>query len=87
MVWVESFRLKVGVRLNRIEAGAITVGTEVAMPDDQGAGVTLAEVFEQQSHRRLLFSSARVVGLTTDVEPSFVADADRMGIVVQTVGT
>ena len=57
------------------------------MPDDQRAGVTLVEIFEQQSHRRLLFSSARVGGLTADVEPAFVADADRMGVVVQTVRT
>ena len=57
------------------------------MPDDQRAGVTLVEIFEQQSHRRLLLCRARVGGLTTDVEPSFVADADRMGVVVQTVGT
>ena len=57
------------------------------MPDDQGTGVTLVEIFEQLSHRRLLRSRTRVVGLTADVEPAFVADADRMGIVVQTVGT
>ena len=48
------FGLKVGVRLHRIEAGAVAVVTEVAMPDDQRAGVTLVEIFEQQSHRRLL---------------------------------
>ena len=70
------FRLKVGVRLHRIEAGAVAVVTEVAMPDDQGAGVTLVEIFKQLPHRRLLLSRARVVGLTTDVEPALVADAD-----------
>ena len=70
-----------------IEAGTGLLGIEIPMPDDQGAGVTPVEIFDQSSHRRLLFSSARVVGLTTDVEPAFVADADRMGIVVQTVGT
>ena len=57
------------------------------MPDDQGTGVTLVEIFEQLSHRRLLRSRARVVGLTADVEPALVTDADRVGIVVQTVGT
>ena len=57
------------------------------MPDDQRAGVTLVKILEQQSHRRLLLSRARVGGLTADIEPPFVADADRMGIVVQTVGT
>ena len=57
------------------------------MTDDQGAGVTLVEIFEQLPHALLLLCRTRVGGLTTDVEPSFVADADRMGIVVQTVGT
>ena len=57
------------------------------MTDDQGAGVTLVKILEQQSHRRLLLSRTRVVGLTADIESPFVADADRMGIVVQTVGT
>ena len=57
------------------------------MPDDQRAGVTLVKILEQQSHRRLLLCRAGVGGLTTDVEPPFVADADRMGIVVQTVCT
>ena len=57
------------------------------MPDDQGTGVTLVEIFKQLPHRRLLRSRTRVVGLTTDVESPFVADAYRMGIVVQTVGT
>ena len=57
------------------------------MSDDQGAGVTLVEILEQLSHRRLLRCRTRVVGLTADVEPALVADADRVGIVVQTVGT
>ena len=81
------FRLKVGVRLHRIEAGAVAVVTEVAMPDDQRAGVTLVEIFEQQSHRRLLLCRAGIGGLTADIESPFVADADRMGVVVQTVCT
>ena len=80
------FRLKVGVRLHRIEAGAVAVVTEVTMPHDQGAGVTLVKILEQQSHRRLLLSRTRVGGLTADIESPFVADADRMGVVVQTVG-
>ena len=56
------------------------------MAYDQGTGVTLVEIFEQLSHRRLLRSRTRVVGLTTDVESPFVADADGVGVVVQTVG-
>ena len=36
----------VSVFFVRIEAGAITVVTEIAMTYDQGAGVTLVQVFE-----------------------------------------
>ena len=72
---------------HHIEAGTGFLGIEVMMPNNQGAGVTLMEIFEQQSHRRLLLCRTRVVGLTADVEPAFVADADRMGIVVQTLRT
>ena len=64
------FRLKVGVRLHRIEAGTIPVVTEVAMSHDQGAGVTLVEILEQLSHRRLLRCRARVGGLTADIDLS-----------------
>ncbi len=81
------FGLKIGVRFHRIEARTGLLRIEVAMPDDQRAGVTLVEIFEQQSHRRLLLCRARVGGLTADIESPFVADAYRMGIVVQTVGT
>ena len=80
------FRINISVLFHRIEARTGLLRIEVAMPDDQRAGVTLVEIFEQQSHRRLLLSRARVGGLTADVEPALVADADRMGVVVQTVG-
>ena len=56
------------------------------MTDDQGAGVTLMQIFEQSPHGSLLFWCARIGGLTADVETALVADADRMGVVVQTVG-
>ena len=57
------------------------------MAYDQGTGVTLVEIFKQLPHRRLLRCRTRVVGLTADVEPALVADANRMSVVVQTVGT
>ena len=72
---------------HHIEAGTGFLGIEVMMPNNQGAGVTLMKILKQSPHRRLLFSRARVGGLTADVEPAFVADADRMGVVVQTVRT
>ena len=81
------FRINISVLFHRIEARTGLLRIEVAMPDDQRAGVTLVEIFEQQSHRRLLLCRAGIGGLTADIESPFVADAYRMGIVVQTVGT
>ena len=57
------------------------------MPDDQGTGVTFVEILEQLPHSILLLSRTRVVGLTAGIQSPFVANADGMGIVVQTVGT
>ena len=56
------------------------------MTDNHGAGVTLMQVFQQLSHGSLLLSRSRVGGLTSDVEPALVADAYRVGVVVQAVG-
>ena len=56
------------------------------MTDNQCAGVTLVEVFQQLSHGSLLFSRSRVGGLTSDVEPALVADANGMGVMVHAVG-
>ena len=50
--------------------------------DNHGAGVTPMEVFEQLSHGSLLFSRSRVGGLTADVEPTLVANTDRVLVVV-----
>jgi hypothetical protein len=57
------------------------------MAYNHGAGVTPVEIFEQLSHGSLLLSGTRVGGLTADVEPTLVADANRVGVVVHTVGT
>ena len=57
------------------------------MAYDQGAGVTPVEIFEQLSHGSLLCWSTRIGGLTADVKPALVADADRVGVVVHAVGT
>ena len=59
-----------------IEAGTVAVVSEVTVPYDQGAGVTLVEFLDQSSHALLLLSRTRVGGLTADVEPALVADAD-----------
>ena len=62
------------------------MGVEVTMPYDQGAGVSLVQLFDQSPERSLLFWRARVGGLTADVEPALITDANRMGIVVHAVG-
>ena len=45
------------------------------------------QVFEQQPERHLLCHGTRVGGLAADVEPTLVADAYRVGVVVLAVGT
>ena len=57
------------------------------MTYDQSAGVTLMQVFEQLSHRNLLRFSTRVGRSASDIKPTLVADAYRVGIVVLAVGT
>ena len=69
------------------DAGARLVGVQVVMAYNHGAGVTPVEIFEQLSHGSLLLSRTRVGGLTADVEPTLVADTDRVGIVVLAMGT
>ena len=52
------------------------------MTYDHSAGITLVQVFEQMPHGLLLRSRARVVGLTAGIKSPFIADANRMGIVM-----
>ena len=59
---------------------------QIVMTDNQGAGVALVQLFEQCAHGNLLFSSPCVGGLTADVQPALVADAYRVGVMVQAVG-
>ena len=81
-------RLQVCVLFSDVlDAGTRLQGVQVVVPYDQGAGVTPVKIFEQLSHGSLLFSRSCVGGLTADVEPALVADADRVGVVVLAVGT
>ena len=57
------------------------------MTYDHGAGVALVQVFEQLSHRHFLRLGTRVGRSASDIEPTLVADAYRVGIVVHAVGT
>ena len=68
------------------DAGAILLGIQVVMTQDHGAGITRVQFLKQSSHGSLLRLCARVGGLTADVEPALVADADGVGVVVHAVG-
>ena len=68
-------------------AWAILPGVQVAVTDNHGFGISSVQFLKQFSHSSLLRLGAGVGGLTADVEPALVADADRVGIVVLAVGT
>ena len=57
------------------------------MTYDHSAGVALVQVFEQLSHRNLLRLGTRVGWSASDIEPTLIADAYRVGIMVLAVGT
>ena len=69
------------------DAGAILLWVQVVMTQNDGTRITRVQFLKQSSHGSLLRLSARVGGLTADVKPTLVADADRVGIVVHAVGT
>ena len=57
------------------------------MAYDEGLRVAAVQILEECLEGSLLLGCAGVCGLTADVEPALVADAYRVGIVVQAVGT
>ena len=73
--------------MHGIETGTFLLGVQVVVAYDHGAGITLVKLFEEVAHGSLLSRCARVGGLTADVEPALVADADRVGVVVHAVRT
>ena len=54
---------------------------------DEGLRVAAVQILEECPEGSLLLGCAGVGGLTAGVEPALVADAYRVGIVVQAVGT
>ena len=57
------------------------------MSYDHCAGVALVQVFEQLSHRNFLRLGTRVGRSASDIKPTLITDAYRVGIVVLAVGT
>ena len=57
------------------------------MSYDQGAGIALAQFFDQQPHGTSLLRRAGIVGLSGFVESALIAYAYAMAVVVLAVGT
>ena len=55
---------------------AVAVGREVAVAEDDGAGIVLAQPAEEPQECGALCVGAGVGGTAVDVESAFVADAD-----------
>jgi len=60
---------------------------QVVMTDDQGAGIAVVQLFEQQTECLLLLLCACVGRFSLYVITALIAHADGVGVVVQTVGT
>ena len=65
-----------------LDAGAILLGVQVMVTQDYGFGITPVQFLKQSSHGSLLCLSARVGGLTADVQTTLVAYAYRVFVVV-----
>ena len=62
------------------------MGIQVVVTYNQSLRIAPVQYFQQMQHRQFLLKRARVFGLTAGIESALIADAYRMGIVVQTVG-
>ena len=62
------------------------MGVQVVVAYDHGAGVAPVQILEQSSERCFLLSRTSIVGLSAGIESALVADAYRVGVVVQAVG-
>ena len=72
--------------MDSVEVGTGFPRIQVVVTDDQGLGIAPVQDLQQMQHRQFLLQRTRVGGLTADVEPALVADADGVGVVVQAVG-
>ena len=58
------------------DARAVLLGIQVMVTDDHGFGIAFVQFLKESSHSSFLRLSARVGGLTADIKPALVADAD-----------
>ena len=81
------FGLQISIFLSYVDdARTVLMGVQVVVTDYHSLGVTPVQVFQQLSHRSLLFGCSRVSRLTAGIVASFVAYADGVLVVVQAVG-
>ena len=80
--------LNVPILTFRIEAGTVLVDIgEVAVAQDDGLGVVLAQRAQQGMQGGLLLGGAGVLGTAVLVQSALVADANRVLVVVAGMGT
>ena len=63
------------------DAGTGLAGVQVVVADDEGTRVAAVQVLDEEAQLVSLRLGACVGGLTADVEPALVADADGVGVV------
>ena len=63
-------------------AVAVEVGTEVAVPAKAAAWIVAQQQHDEHPQGMFLKIGTGIGGMPSFVEPTFIADADRMGIVV-----
>ena len=63
-------------------AVAVEVGAEVAVPAKAAAGIVAQQQHDKHPQGMFLKIGTGIGGMPPFVEPAFIADADRMGIVV-----
>ena len=70
-----------------IETGAGLLWGEGVVTHDEGTGILSLQVVEKTEEGSLLGGSSGVFGVAFDVESTFVADADAVGVVTYTMGS
>ena len=69
--------LQIGILMGDVgNAGAILPGVKVVVTYNHSFRVTLVQFLKQSSHGSFLRLSARIGGLTANIEPALIADAD-----------
>lgn len=68
-------------------AVAVKVGGEVAVAHDDGVGELSVELLQERAHGGALGFGARVAGLSFGIQSAFIADANRVLVMILAVGS